>query len=87
MKIKGKKNNKVLQEHGKQLVEYSKEKEPSAHSKEKEICEDIVNKRMRETQDLSKKINFNNLTYHLNVKNDPKNVIGFKGPLCFYRSI
>ena len=29
------KNNKVLQEHGKQLVEYSKEKEPSAHSKQK----------------------------------------------------
>ena len=42
---------------------------------------------MREIEDLSKKINFNNLTYHYNVKNDPKNVIGFKGPLCFYRTI
>ena len=31
----GGKNNKVLQEHGKQLVEYSKGKEPSAHSKQK----------------------------------------------------
>ena len=87
MKIKGKKNNKVLQEHGKQLAEYSKEKEPPAHSKQEEICEDIVNKRMRVNQDLSKKVNFNNLTYHYNVKNDPKNVIGFKGPLYFYRSI
>ena len=42
---------------------------------------------MREIEDLSKKINFDNLTYHYNVKNDPKNVIGFKGPLCFYRTI
>ena len=31
----GEKNNKALQEHGKQLVEYSKEKEPSANSKQK----------------------------------------------------
>ena len=38
---------------------------------------------MEEIQDLSKQIDFNNLTYHLK----SKNCIGFKGPLSFYRSV
>ena len=42
---------------------------------------------MEEIQDLSKKINFNNLTYHYKGKKIPKNCIGFKGPLSFFRSI
>ena len=37
---------KTLEEHGKQLVEYSKEKEPS-------IYENIVNKIIEEIKDLS----------------------------------
>ena len=41
---------------------------------------------MKERQDLSKQIDFNNSTYHYKSKNVPKNFIGFKGPLSFYRS-
>ena len=41
---------------------------------------------MEEIQDLSKQIDFNNLTYHYKGKNNPQNFIGFKGPLSFYRS-
>ena len=40
---------------------------------------------MKERQDLSKQIDFNNSTYHYKTKNVPKNFIGFKGPLIFYR--
>ena len=42
---------------------------------------------MEEMQDLSKHIDFNNLTYHYRVKNVSKHFIGYKGPLTFYRSI
>ena len=42
---------------------------------------------MEEIQDLSKQIDFNNLTDHYKSKNIPKHFIGFKGPLGFYRSI
>ena len=44
-------------------------------------------KEWKKIQDSSKQINFNNLTYHYKAKNVPKNFIGFKGPLSFYRSI
>ena len=47
----------------------------------------IVNKRTEEIQDLSKQINFNNLSYHYTGKNDLKKLIGFKGLLNFNRSI
>ena len=40
---------------------------------------------MEEIQDLSKQID--NSAYHYRDKNDPKNFIGFKGPLSFFRSI
>ena len=42
---------------------------------------------MEEIQYLSKQIDFNDLTYNYKGKNDPKNFIGFKSPLSFYRSI
>ena len=42
---------------------------------------------MEEIQDLSKQINFNNLSYHYTGKNDLKKLIGFKGLLNFNRSI
>ena len=42
---------------------------------------------MEEIQDLGKRIDFNNITYHYKGKIVPKNFIGFKGPLSFYRSI
>ena len=42
---------------------------------------------MQKVQDLSKQVDFNNLTYYCKGKNDPKIFIGFKGPLSFYSSI
>ena len=42
---------------------------------------------MGEIQNLSKQINFNSLTYFFQSNSDPKEIIGFKGPLGFYKSI
>ena len=42
---------------------------------------------MEEIRDLSKQINFNNLTYHYKGKTASKNFIAFKGPLGFYKNI
>ena len=42
---------------------------------------------MKEIQDLKKKIDFNNLTYHYKDKTAQKNFIGFKDPLDFYKNI
>ena len=55
--------------------------------KTKKLFEELADKRIEEIQYLSKQIDFNDLTYHYKGKNDPKNFIGFKGPLSFYRSI
>ena len=87
MKIKEKKQIKTLEKHGKQLVKYNNEKESSAHSKQKEIYEEIVTKRLKEIQDLSKQIDFNNLTYRYNGNNDPKTFIGYKYPPGFHWNI
>ena len=35
------------------------------HSKQKEIAEELANKRMKEIQDLGKQTDFDNLTYNL----------------------
>ena len=87
MKIKGKKQIKALERHGKQLVKYNNEKESSASSKQKEIYEEIVTKRLEEIQDLSKQIDFNNLTYCCKGNNDPKTFIGYKYPQGFHWNI
>ena len=42
---------------------------------------------MSEIQNLSKHINFNNLTYYFKHERCPKSFIGFKGPLRFYKNI
>ena len=42
---------------------------------------------MEEIQDLSKQINFNNLTYRYKGNTSPKPFIGFKSPLGFYENI
>ena len=42
---------------------------------------------MEEILGLSKKIDFNNLTYHYKGNTAPKTFIGFKGPLGFYKNI
>ena len=42
---------------------------------------------MEEIQDLSKQIDFNNLTYHYKGKTAPKLFIASKGLLGFYKNI
>ena len=43
----------MLEEHGKQLVKYNNGKESSMQSKQKEIFEELANRRMKEIQNLS----------------------------------
>ena len=50
----GEKPVKAVDEHGKQLVKYSDEKESLTHFKQKNIFEEIANRRMEEIHDLSK---------------------------------
>ena len=78
----GEKQLKKHEEHGQQLGKYNKTK-----TKQKYIFEELANKRMEEKQDLSKKIDFNNLTNRYKENNDPKTFPGFKGPLDFYKNI
>ena len=44
------------------LSQIQNKKKSSARSKQKEIFDELANKRMKEIQDLSKQISFNNLT-------------------------
>ena len=53
----------------------------------KKKFEGLANKGMEEIQDLSKQIDFNNLTYHYKGNTVRKAFIGFKGPLGFYKNI
>ena len=77
----------MLEEHGKQLVESRSEKESLILYEKKYIFEEIANERMGEIQNLSKDINFNNLTYYFKGNSSPKIIIGFKGQLGFYKNI
>ena len=83
----GEKQIKALEEHGKQLVKYNNEKESSIHLKQKQIFKELANNRMEKLQDLSKQIDFNNLTYRYKGNTAPKTIIGIKGQLGFYRNI
>ena len=48
MEDQGEKQIEALEEHGKELVKSSNEKECSTHSKQKEIFEKLANKRIDE---------------------------------------
>ena len=56
-------------------------------SKQKEIFEELANKRMEEVQGLSKQIDFNDLNYKYNGKFAPKKFLAFKVPIGFYKNI
>ena len=70
------KTKRAVEEHGKQLVKSSNEKECSTHSKQKEIFEVLanekINKGINEVQNLSKQTDFNNLIYYLEGESAPK---------------
>ena len=65
MKIE-EKRRKALEGHGKQLVKYkySDENDSLTHLKQKEIFEELANKRMEEIWDWSKQTDFINLIDH-----------------------
>ena len=87
MKIKGKKQIKVLADYWKKLINSSSEKLSLKILKENEIFKELANERIYEIQDLSKQIDFDSLVYYFKAENVSKNVINFKGPLSFYRNI
>ena len=67
----GKKQIKAFQKHRKQL------------EKQKDILVELGNKIIDEIQNLSKQIDFNNITYYSKDKRARKFFIGFKVPLGF----
>ena len=84
---KEEKQIKVLEEHGKQLVQYNNKKESSKHSEQKEMFRELANGKMDEIQDLIKEINFNNLSSTYKGNTAPKTFIGFTDPLGFNKNI
>ena len=53
------------------------------HIQNKKNFQELANKRIYETRNLSKKIDFNNLTYYFKGKSALRKFIGFKDPLGF----
>ena len=76
------KQMKAIGKQIKQLVKPSDEKDSPILLKQREIFDKLVNEWCHEIQNLSKQINYNNLTCFL-----PKYFTGFKLPLKFSRYI
>ena len=51
------------------------------------MFEELSNKKKEQISDLSKQIDFNNLSYRYKSNTARKNFIGFKGPLGFSKNI
>ena len=74
----------MLEEHGKQLVRYSDEKEPSAIKKK---SKELANRRIEEMQDLNKQIDFSNLIYYYKGNTAPKMFVSYNDPLRLFKNI
>ena len=72
---------------GNNYLNIKQEKKSSTLSKQKEIFEELANRRMKEIPNLSKQTDFNNVAYRYNGNNDPKTFIDFKDPLGFYKTL
>ena len=58
------------------------------HLKYKDVFNELSNERIGEIYNISKKINFNNLTYHFKGSNTaPIRFIDFRGPMHIYTEI
>ena len=58
------------------------------HLKYKDVFNELSNKRIGEVYNISKEINFNNLTYHFKGSNTaPINFVDFRGPMHIYNEI
>ena len=91
LKIKEKnKQVKAIKKNGKQLIKSNEDVGKNNTSNKKQadkILNELSYERMDEINDLSRKINFNNLTYYFKSKDSsPINFIGFKVLLYLYRN-
>ena len=91
---------KAIEDQGQKQVEALKELKPKEQTKgiadksdddllmEKETYNRLLNKRMSEIQEISEKIDYNNLVYYFKSKGSGKrNFIKFKGPFGLFREI
>ena len=67
---------KTIQKHG-------TEKDSSVLMRQWKIFDKLTDEIHDEIQNLSEQIPYNNLTYFFKIKNESKNVIGFKSPSSF----
>ena len=75
---------KTMKEHGIQLVKSNGEKDSPTLLKRWKIYVKLISKSRHEIQNLSKRINYNNLTYYFKIKeSSPKYFIRYKLSLCF----
>ena len=90
LKIKEKKQVKAIKKNGKQLIKSNEDvrKNNTSHKKQADkIFNELSHERMDEINNLSRKINFNNLTYYFKSKDSsPINFTGFKALLYLYRN-
>ena len=85
--IKANKQIKALEEHEKQLIKSSSEKDSLEPLEQKEIFDEFFNERKFEINKSSEEIDFNNLTYHYTRKSAPKHFVRFKSPFIMYNDI
>ena len=78
---------KALEDHEKQLIKPTSEKESPTILKQKDIFEEFVNEIIDEIRKLSKQIVFNILICYFKGKKGSENFIGFKGPQEKYKNI
>ena len=87
----GEKQVEAIKEHGKESVKSNEDvyKNNTLHENQDDgIFDKLSNKRIGNIYNLSKQINFNNLTYYFNSKGSSLiSFIGFKGPLNLYKNI
>ena len=90
LKIKEKKQVDILKTAKPKELEAIQDKQDDneKHLKYKEVFNELSNQRIGEIYNISKKNNFNNLTYHFKVSNTaPTNFIDFRGPMYIYNEI
>ena len=84
----GEKQIKEIEDHEKQLVQSSNEKDSLTLLKQKETFDELNRERHDEMQNLTKQINYNNQTYFFKTKgSSPKYFLKYKFPLDFLRSL
>ena len=84
--VKGEKQIKVLEEHGRKQILFWNEKDFVTFLRKSEIFEEFINGTMDGIQKLSDQIDFNNSIYYFKGKITSKHFIGFKVPSILYNN-